>query len=96
MTICDSLVTCGGGGGGGLSRPPPLFFSHLTSCKLLRVSYSDPASDWEAVPRMAPSLRVLHLESSEGMDDVAFVDILDGGGMKELEVSERQVGPRRA
>ena len=51
LTICDSLVTCGC-----LSRPP-LFF-HLTSCKLLRVNYSDPASDWEAVPRMAPSLRV--------------------------------------
>ena len=74
-------MTCGS-----LLSGPPLF-SCLTSCKLLRVNYSDPSSDWEAVPRTAPSLRVLHLESSEGMDDVALIDILDGGGLRELEVN---------
>ena len=54
--------------------------------KLLRVNYGDPSTDWEAVPRSAPRLRVLHLESSEGMNDASLIDILDGGNMTELEV----------
>ena len=51
MTVCDSLVTCG-------RLPSSSSFPRLTSCKLLRVSYADPLADWEAVPRMAPRLKV--------------------------------------
>ena len=29
---------------------------------------------------------MLHLESSEGMNDASLIDILDGGNMTELEV----------
>ena len=57
------------------------------------MNYGDPSTDWEAVPRSAPRLRVLHLESSEGMSDASLIDILDGGNMTELEV--RKASPRR-
>ena len=50
------------------------------------MNYGDPTTVWEAVPRSAPRLRVLHLESSEGMDDASLIDILDGGNLTELEV----------
>ena len=60
-------------------------FPHLLSCKLLRVTYSDPG-DWEMVPRMAPAIRLLHMESSPAMNDDVIEDLLDAGAMRDLEV----------
>ena len=58
------------------------------------MNYGDPTTVWESVPRSAPRLRVLHLESSEGMDDASLIDILDGGNLTELEVRLRGTHPR--
>ena len=60
-------------------------FRCLTHCSLYRVSYSHP-NDWEAIVRLSPHLKFLHLESSVSMTDNSLHSILTDGYFQKLEV----------
>ena len=86
LALCDSLISSDDPEEHQhLDYFPKKLFRHLSSLKMLRVSYSQP-DDWEWVVRIAKNLRVLHMESSRSMSDSTFQSILSDNPLCHLEV----------
>lgn len=83
LSVCDALVTYTTNRGGVRNTRPT--FTRLVALKLLRVTYIN-NDDWEAIPRLAKNIRILHLESSRAMSDAAFQSLLIDNPLHFLEV----------
>ncbi len=94
LAVCDSIVYWDDSERRCKKRPKmavdrfgqPLFVN-LRSLKLLRVTYSE-ADVWEAIPKIASKLRILHLESSRGMTDSTLYSVLQTHPLEHLEVKK--------